>query len=308
MSTTDVLKNKMAQLKISPANIQQVALDMLEEISDGAKLVVDPTNPFVFSLETAATASAVSIDRTEALLRKAYPRIAQDKTDLYSHMSDEDYKDRFSTPSESVTMSIWLDLEEVKAKAVTDISTGLRKLVIPENTAWMVKDYHFYSHFPVIINVLPNDSIQIVFDLETTSPLKTLESNIIDFTTTLFDGRKMLNVNIPVSQVRLYNEEYSITRATGFNVNIPFHDQFYFCRAYMSDDDENWEEIVTTHSSQVYDPNVPTLVLAVGEGFLNASIPEIYLTKNRFKSSIRIEVYTTKGMVSEDLSVLGPDA
>ena len=96
----------------NPGLIQRSVLSKLSDAMNGTLEIVDPTNPFVFSLESASVLTAAAMVKNEANTRKQYPYSAQDEEDLYLHMSDKDYIDRFATPS-STTFSILIPKEEL---------------------------------------------------------------------------------------------------------------------------------------------------------------------------------------------------
>ena len=308
MTSTADLKKRMLEMEINPSSMQQASLDVLLETSDDKHIVMDPTNPFTFALEIAATAASVSIDRTESLLRKTYPRLARSRGELYNHMSDEDYLDRFATPSQSTTISLLLDKAEVDSKVLFDGIANVHRMTIPADTQWSVKDYDFYHHYPININKLSNGGYRVIFDNRVESPLAQLESNIIPHQIINLNDRTMILLEIPVSQITYSSLEYSVTKSTGFSEMQTFKDKFYYCRAYMTDAQDNWTEIKVTHSDLVYDPLIPTLVIDVNDGFIQARLPEVYMTEEKIGGTVRIDVFSTKGAVDDDLGTLPTSA
>src|SRR5579864_7100558 len=87
---SQLIKN-IIQYQYSPAQIQQVAFNYLNEVTGGIVNIVDPTNPYVHSIETGAVNTAAFMEKVQALWRKQYPVSAVAMSDLYTHMSDTDY-------------------------------------------------------------------------------------------------------------------------------------------------------------------------------------------------------------------------
>src|SRR5574344_786178 len=83
----------------NPGSIQQVSLELLDQYLKGEQDIVDATNPFMKLLEASAINTASFIISNEVTTRAQYPSCAQTMEDLYLHMSDKDYIDRFASPA-----------------------------------------------------------------------------------------------------------------------------------------------------------------------------------------------------------------
>lgn len=295
---TDTVVNRLLQNVASyqnnPVAIQRAVLGVLEEVSNGAYPVVDPTNPFVFALETAAVCTAAAMMRTEVAARKQYPRLAQQETDLYYHMSDKDYADRFALPSKT-TFAFALPKDEIINKMVLDPDTGNRKLVIPRHTFVTVADVVFSLQYPIEIRQLAHQGLQVVYDVEKTSPLQDLPTNAIAYQERNNGEMDWLYFEVEMQQFSMLSSSHSITTAADFKLDIALSDQFYYARVYTEDSNGLWQEIATTHSEQVYDPLVPTAVLRVIDGLVRVTIPQIYTNSKLLNKQVRIDVYQTKG-------------
>ena len=89
-------------IKYNPAGIIGAVLEYLNNVTQNKVSLVDPTNPLVMLLESSAVNTAAAITEANFLLRKQYPILAETEEELYRHMSDKDYLDRFSTPSRAM--------------------------------------------------------------------------------------------------------------------------------------------------------------------------------------------------------------
>ena len=312
MSNMKDLVERITDVRANPANIQRTVLNTLEEVVDGQYDVVDPSNPFLFLLESSCAVAAAGIQRSEALLRRQYPSLAVTAEDLYHHMTDEDYANRFAVPSR-VGLTLMLSLDEVHQRAI-DAGNGVRKLTIPRDTEVTVEDIVFTLHYPIEIRVMPHGGVQVVYDTDVPNPLKVLESNVLDWEIVrlpLGEGEtthlKMLTIEIPIEQFKIEDHYDQLNPSSGFTKVYSFSDQFYYARVYTSNGENGeWREIRTTHSDQVFDPTVPTAALTVLDGQVRVHIPQIYFTNNSIGRGIRVDVYSTQGSLERSLTRYNP--
>lgn len=304
MSAADELKDMLLSLQYTPSNIQMAVLDMLSEETK----MVDPTNPFMFSLETSAVLASVTDQKNESMLRALYPKLATDYSELYRHMSDSDFFDRFASPAKNVTIVLLLAEDEIQRVAEVDPASGVRKLVIPGDTEIEVEGHYFYGHFPIFITLQSNGGYQIVYDLSTESPLREETTNSVKWTRFNMNGRTLLAINIPMDQLKHSVSEYAVSPSVGFNVDIPFEDSYHYAQVYHQNGNGDWIEIYTTHSDMVYDTSRVTAVLTHNDGSLNVRIPDVYFSKEMVGSSIKVRLYSTKGAIKKNLSEVGTES
>lgn len=312
MSTVNDLKLNISRFRYNPASIQQAVLEHLENVTNGTVDIVDPTNPFVFCLESSAVNTAAFMVENEVNTRKQYPSIAQTPEDVYIHMSDVDFVNRFAVPAKT-KFTIVANKEELLNNMVYDLATNSRKIIIPRNTYFTVNDVVFCMEYPVEIREQSHGGLQIVYNTDKTSPLMDLTSNIIKW-----DVRKIspstldewIYIEVDVIQAKVETYEEEVTQALGFNRSYIFNDSFHYARVWNKSNNTGgeWVEIYTTHTDQVYDPTKPTAVLKVINNELNVFIPRIYLTTNKISGSIRVDLYETKGFINMVLENYKTDA
>ena len=298
----DLLKS-VGDVSVNPANIQRVVLESMESVDGTETDIVDPTNPFVFLMEASSVTAAATMNRNAALMRRQYPTLAQNVEDLYHHMSDADYANRFAVPSKT-TMTLMLSVDEIKQRAL-ETETGIRMMSIPRDTEFTVEGMTFTLQYPINIQVMPHGGLRVVYDTDVPSSLQTLESNSIDYqfvrmpTGDGINNLRLLKFQVPVFQFKITPHYDQINKSSGFYKVYPFTDQFYFCKVYLATGENGeWEEIHTTHSEQVYDPTKPTALLKVLENSVAVKIPQIYFSKNIVDGGIRVDVYSTKGNIN----------
>lgn len=299
------LLRQLDKYKYNPSGIQRVALGHLKDITEGTVDIVDPTNPFVFLLEASAVNTASFIIQNEVNTRKQYPSVAQTPDDVYIHMSDKDYIDRFATPAQT-KFSILIRKDELLEKfsdgSLKVPGTNFSKITIPGNTEFKVADTVFSLQYPVDIKRFDHGGFQIIYNTDRVSPLFTLSTNNIDweFRTSTQTREEWLYLEVDVHQFKVDSTISAVSVANGFNESYTFDDQFYYARVYnkSTNTSNQWIELKTTHTDQVYDIYTPTVVLKVVDKLLTVNIPQIYLNTNQITGSIRVDIYDTKGKIN----------
>lgn len=299
MSTSDTIKENLLLLRNNPASIQRYMVQMLEDASNGEIELKDPTNPFVFLLEAASMVGSTTMGHSEAVARRLYPVLAQEYDDLYRHMADNDYLDRFGVPSSAV-ISVIVPTKDIVENAVLTDSGQFRKLTIPRNSEFKVMDYIFGIHYPIDIRVMPHGGLQVVYDTDEPSPLRVIADNNIEWFNMVSGGVEYILINIPVSQFQLVDHYLPLNVKTGLVQELAFTDQFYFARVYNKLD-RKWIEIGTTHSKEVFDTTKPTALLTVLDGTLKVTVPQVYFSNGQMGKELRVDVYTTRGELTLDL-------
>lgn len=304
---SDITVNQFAtaieDLLINPARAHQFSLGMLERVSNGEQVVVDPTNPFVFLLEAATANASACLNKTERLIRNVYPSLAGSYDEVYNHMSDRDYLDRFSTPSRT-TLTLMLGLDEVKQKAVMENNAGVRRLTIPRFTRFSVADIPFTLLYPIDIRLMRHGGFRITYDDDLPLTVDSLTTNLVTWKVIGMSGAEWLAIDIPIKQLDVTRVNAQVNRATGFTHTYSIPDNFHYCEAYNRVGD-TWEKIAVTHSELVHNPNKPTITLKVLNRAVKVTIPQIYLNKRTISDAVRIDFYTTKGELALDLSGYG---
>lgn len=312
-SGSPTIKDLMANLervKYNPSSIQRVIYEYLDEVTDGVVNVVDPSNPFVFLLESSAVSTAAAVTECVSNLRKMYPSLAVTQDDLYYHMTDADYLNRFATPTEA-TMTLVILASDIQNKMAYDDVGKCHRATIPRDTQFVVDGLVFTMQYPIDIRRFETGLVQMSYDATVQSPLNSLNANIITpEIRTDASGISWLFFPIKVVQYEIKTTFVTMQKSTVFNQSLPYGDQYYYCRVFYRNarTSGRWAEIKTTHSDQVFDPLEATAVLKVYDGILNVSIPPIYLNSGLVSGEARIDVYTTRGKLAVNLSNYNVDA
>lgn len=296
-------QSRLNDVKTNPALMLDVVYDELDAQLNqrgGNYDVPNAGSPFAWAMENATYLTCLALDENEAILQRAYPRLAKDETDLYHHMSDRDYLGRFSQPA-SCNIQLILSREEVLGKVVSVPGTRYKRLTIPRLTQVTVGGYVFTMQYPVHIDLMSHGGLQITFGNDQPSPLMTLTSNIVKWSTVSLNNQLFLMLDLPFQQMALMTKQVSINAAAGYKATYPFDNGFFFARVYGRVQGR-WVEINTTHSDQVYDHRRLTALLTVDDGRLTVEVPTVYFTQRMVPSELRVDIYTTRGEIDVDLS------
>lgn len=303
MGTIKNLLDNVSAVQYNASSIQSAILSQLDDVQNGTATVVDPSNPFVLALESASVLTAAAMIKNEANTRKQYAVLAQTYDDLYRHMSDVDYLNRFAVPSKT-TVSMLLDLNEILANAVLDTATGIKKIVIPRNTVFNIAGVNFSIQYPIEIRQLAHGGIQLIYDTTKLSPLQQLSTNVVYSEIRNISQVKYIYFEFEVFQFDIITQTGSLNAISDFSIDTTITDQFYFARVFVDDGNGNWTEIRTTHSDLVYDPTLPTAVVKVVGQNVNVSIPQVYTGTGLLNNGIRVDIYQTKGSLDMILADL----
>ena len=297
--------DQLQSLKDDPAQMVRLVVQTVKD-AEGYD-IPSTSNPVVLLLESGACMVAAAMQESAIQTRKQYPLLAQTQEDLYPHMSDKDFLNRFSLPA-STTFTLMLNYQEVLNRLVLDVASGVKKIVIPRNTIFYAGDYKFSIQYPIEIKQMRSGALRVTWDTSVVSPLKSLSSNLLEYevvtpiNTTVTTANTYLSISIPTDQFEISTSYLNIDY-TGCKIDIPFTNQFYCARAYTQNDDGTYTEIRVTHSDLNYDASVPTLAVRVVGQVLQCNLPTIYVDNGSVpKSKIRIDLYQTLGNINLDLS------
>ncbi len=299
------LMNSVELYKNNPSAIQRSILNYLQSITNGQVDIVDPTNPFVFLLEAATITSAAAINEVNTLTAKLYPSLAANMDDLYLHMSDTDYLGVFSTPSYA-TITFAFNKDVLKNIAVPMPGTKNSKVTIPRNSEFTVSMYTFTMEYPIDLTFYETGDVLISWDASVPSPIRTIGSYIIDFTSVVGpDGSNWISFNVDIDQIKLNSTQFPVSVSEYFEQSITYTDNYYYARVFYQSNQTNlkWVEIKTTYTDQVFDPAIPTALIKVLNGSITVAIPQIYVNSGLLSGVVRVDLYTTLGSIDVNLSI-----
>lgn len=297
MLNTD-FKKAISLLQGNPAAVASLSLRSLEALSNNQIKVMDPSIPFVFQMESAVAMMCNALDKTLAIHNKIYPENASNWDDLQRHMADEDYNGRFSSPGSSKIM-FFLSLDEIKQRAVlVNNGSGNRKLTISRNSQISPLGIPLTLLYPIDIILTKAGGISVKYDLSKKNPLENISTPDIEFELRKQDQTIYLYFEVTIQQLEIASSVSAVTGTQGLKRSLKFKDRFYYLRAFMRNDGEDWEEMSVRHNPLVIDVNEPTVCVKVLEGIVEVEIPQVYKNTNLLKDNVRLDIYTTRGEIN----------
>ncbi len=299
MSIEKELDN-LSLYKHHPNGILRASLNRLQDMLDGKVEISDPSNPFTYLLETSCLNTAFAIQEYALLTRKTYPKLANSEADLYLHMSDVDYVDRFATPA-TAKVNFNILLSDFKSKAHYDNVLGERVLKIPRHFKLEVDNYVFTLQSAILIRLTDNGIIDIKYENQTFNSLFPVKTNYIDFNIyTVNQNESYISFQAEMQEVDIEQVEVPVEKSKLFKNTLSFNPnrKFYYLRAFYLRNGE-WNEMLTTHTEQVYDIDTPTCIVKVSQdkNEVEYNIPPVYVNSNRIGTKVKFLIYTTMGSV-----------
>lgn len=300
MRIEDELQN-LELYKYHPSGILNVSLNRLTDMLDGKVELSDPSTPFAYLLETSCLNTAFAIQEFALETRKAHPRLANRDEDLYLHMSDYDFLGRFAQPSyANVIFNILFN--DFKSKAVFDPSTRDWVLKIPRHTKVTISGYSYLLTSAVLIRMTENEIVDVKFENQDFNNIFPVETNYINFKMVRINHEETyLNFSLKLPEVDIETTDAPISNLSELKGTLSYNKnrQFYYFRAFHWKDGK-WEEMLVTHTNEVYDVDTPTCITQVNvtTSQVHYHIPAVYLNTGKVSGRIRLLIYTTMGKIS----------
>lgn len=300
----EVLLKAMEPSRFNPVGLQATVINFVKTIEGGQYDVVDPTNPWVHLVEANCTVGASIMSDANVNNRKQYQISAQTMEDITPHMSDRDHVDMFTLPSQA-TFIIGFDEEELISRMVYMPGDEIRKVVIPRNTYVTVGETVFSMQYPIEIRQMRHEGLQVVYDVQKTTPLLTITDNYIKpgFQTDA-SGRRFIYFAVPLRQFDIISKPDVISMSQLTRVGVDISDEYYYTRVWLQRADGSWYEIDTTYTDRIYPSNKVTAIVKVINKTVYVELPIYYVQTGAVPSGskIRVDVYQTKGPISLDLN------
>lgn len=293
--------NNLAVYRYHPNGIFNATINRCQDMVEGKIEFVDPSNPFIYLLETNCLNTAYAIQEFTLLNRKRYPRLANNEEDLYLHMSDKDYLGRFAEPAWAY-VDYKILFSDFKSKAKYDPVQKEHVLTLPRHLKLTIDNYAFTLQSAIIIRQTENGVIDVKFENQNYNNLFPTTTNYIDFKLTSFNQEETyINFKIYTPEVDLEMVEVPVEKSKLFKDTINYNPdrEFYYFRCYHYIND-HWEEMIVTHTDQVYDIYTPTCAVKVNQTNkeIEYYIPPVYINSGRLGSKVKFVVYTTKGPIN----------
>lgn len=277
-----------------PISIARGVVDRIEASVGQDYVPADPTTPYAVSIECAIASGSAILEHIDSSMQEMYRNMAQTPKQLYRHLSDVDFIDIFGQPSIN-NFYLQFNLEEVQALAVTtNAATNSKLLTIPAGSVFSVGAIPFTLLYPIEIR-FRGRSINVVYDTNITTPLQTLETNVVSWKAVEIESDVYLQLIIPMHQLQVVKKQIKTSAMTVLSESFTFDKQFHFALVYQVDANGNRTPVTTTLSDYSFEPTELTALLRVEGNTLSVYIPPVYFSNQMVGETLEVEIYTTEG-------------
>lgn len=296
--TISELSDNLALYKNDPSLAQRVILDQISTHN-----IMNPTNPFIFLLEAAVAATAASAEDHYLTLRKQYASMAIDREDLYLHMSDAGYQDRFASPA-TAEFSVVIQYDSLMFIMPDNESFRFKSAIIARDTEIMIGDLRFTMENAIEIREYKNGILTASYMDDRTGVMnKIRRTEILVRHKQMKNGEDMIMFDIDIKQFTKNPHYYTREVAIPFKKEIPFNGQYLGVDVYHRKRGTlEWVQMSISHTEEIYSTDEPVMIVEVRKQFVSVSLPEIFSAiAGVVSNEIRVDVRATEGAISVDL-------
>lgn len=286
-----------------PNLMQEVALEYMEDTYAGTIRVVDPNNPFMLLLESIISTSSAAAEHSLLAQSNRFAVLANSEAELYQHLNIGDVEERFAQPAGS-TFTVKVNYDAIIKYAV-DTPDGLYKLLrIPKDSYIKVDGLTFTLSHAIEIRVY-EDRVKIVQDVETgLNEFNPIDSNTIPYTIVRDSQRyKWIFFDLYVKEHQRYDREWDISESIAFKQKVVFSGQFHRLTATHTING-NIVDLPVNYNTGRFNPGEPELLVKVVDNVVSVEMLPLYQALSLIGDTISVQIFTTSGAVSVDLSAL----
>jgi len=299
------MKKELLGVAFDPNQVQIDVYKYMENLLNGND-IPDPTNPFMFLLESNATIGSVLLEQMKLNLRKLYPVLANTKEDLYHHIYDREIDNIFAYPSVgSFTFSI--SVQQL-------ISHGTNhgkyyEIIIPTFTKVIVKNYYkFMVLNDIVIRYYPLTKRTMVLTMPSNLDIGFIGNEVLE-SYVIVDNNNLewIIFTAPLKQIDGIYINEPIVPTNGYNRDIELNDQLYTIYGRANSQSLGYVDLIPVFSDFVYDVKKPILKCKLkNDKVLNISLYDVFLEQSDF-NRIETLTFTTKGKLNTNFNTITKD-
>ena len=280
----------------------RVILDLKDLMSDKGH-IFDTATPLGMVMEAIGYTTSTAMQEIILNNRKLYPSLSNDYEDLYRHITDDEEKDMYASPSEAY-MSIYVNINDIMSnsisKEVPNAGATRYKFGIAKNSTITVAKTTFTIMDDIKITLLVdknnNKSLSVLYDANDASYVYTgiggLPSDII-----VSEGIEWGVFQIPVKQLDVTQYKINIVKNSVVDMDVPIEDQYVYSEVYIRSKDGIITKLNKIFSKDVIDIKNPSILISAGESKVNYTIPKPYIYQGKISGELYVYTYTTKGKI-----------
>jgi len=299
------MKKELLGIAFDPNQVQIDLYKHMENLLNGND-IPDPTNPFMFLLESNATIGSVLLEQMKLNLRKLYPVLANTKEDLYHHIYDREIDNIFAYPSVgSFTFSI-------SVQQLMSYGTNHGKyyeITIPTFTKVIVKNYYkFMVLNDIVIRYYPLTKRTMVLTMPSKLNIGFIGNEVLE-SYVIVDNNNLewIIFAAPLKQIDGIYINEPIVPTNGYNRDIELNDQLYTIYSRANSQSLGYVDLIPVFSDFVYDVKKPILKCKLkNDRLLNVSLYDVFLEQSDF-NKIETLTFTTKGKLNTNFNTISKD-
>ena len=244
----------------------------------------------------------VSTAMQEVILnnKNIYPALATRTENILRHITDEEEKDMFATPSEAY-INMYVNINDIIHNTIATPVTGTSAInydfIISKNSTITVNNTVFSIMDDVEITLFVdkdnNKNLSVLYNADVDSysysGIGILPSSIIQ------SGDVEWGVfQLPVKQLNITLTTILITKDSSVNVNINFDDQYVYSEVFARVNGV-YKELGKIFSKDVLDLDKPSILISVGEDSVSYDLPKPFIFQGVVTGDLRVYTYTSKG-------------
>jgi len=286
-----ITPSELVPMIYDPARIQQKILSNVTAYN-----INEASNPFIMLMEAASTLSAASAIEAAGSIKKLYPSLATDPTDILHHISDKELPNVFSTPAET-SIIFYISVRDLRSSGYRATGATYSETIIPAGTEVSVTNVPFTLLNDISVKLYDGGSVfaeQLLSnDPNANNSLGVLASGIVNFE----DGEPWIAIETMLTQLKKNVITNAITVSEGFKLDVKHTDKYHSSEVFFKSSGTNnqWAQLVNSHSDSYIDPAVPTVFISVMDNLVTYEIPDVYLISGMVSGEVMINMYETVG-------------
>ena len=297
MMSTTVLD--LQRLVIDPSAAIAEGISRYERyLNDPNATIVNPTSPFVMSLEFAASLAAASTLESIAKHRRLYPSLANDMNELSRHISEYEMANMYAVPSTG-TFMLYVNLVDLKLNGVSSADGNYVEATIPRYTEINILNTPFTLLNDIVVRYYKSGTVtaeqQISDDELATNELGMLRTYLVEDVNNI----RWTCFELPVKQLRRITVDDTIIEGAGFVKTVPIetkycNSNFWYFNQYTNG---KYQKLPKSFQDEYIDIKNPTVGINITDTGIIFKINPYYID-NGITGGVKIVVYETIGKLT----------
>ena len=300
MSTTELTVDELRKFVQDPTIMQKRILEYVDAASNGDVVIVDPTNSFIFLMESAAVMAAGAVNECKAVIRKKYPSLSLNAVDLQHHLSDNEIENMFAVPAVG-KFALYVNSIDLRQYGNRVEDADYVDTIIPMYTEIIISDVTFTTLNDILIRIYDSGSVTVQQYTNSSLDIALNDVGVLENEIqTDAEGIKWVVFYVNVKQVTRYVLNTTIDTVSKFVKQVTIANKYFYSNVMYKNNNTNNSYIVMNKSVnyEYIDPTTPTCNISINNKLIEYQIPATYTISGLVTSgNISIETYDTNGYI-----------